>query len=339
MKSCSISPCLIPGTPVGISIYSVTQERCHYHEGFLEIIYCFKGSSTIHISYEDIILEPGDIISCDPYDIHAISSEEENLFISFYFDLTDPVFKNPELPFMFFVCERYVLKKEKQDELPSLKHLLLTLLYFYCFPHPKVPQKETIHTLAIKIIDIMLRHFHFFDYVANELDYSDETKNKIERLLLYMNTHYHEKLTISRLCEQVYLTPAYLSHFFNSITFFTLSDLHNFIRVYHSERLLLDTNQRISDISYEVGFSDPKFYYRVFKVFYRHTPLQHRKYFRQIAERSEENLFYRTDEISAELEHYISYYFATLHIPNFWNVPYMPYRNLPVKKSDSEEGA
>ena len=70
----NIIPDLIPGAPVGISIYSVTQEAPHHHEGFMEIIYCFKGPIRICSRSLDMLLEDGDIISCDPFDVHYMSA-------------------------------------------------------------------------------------------------------------------------------------------------------------------------------------------------------------------------------------------------------------------------
>lgn len=330
MHTANTVPDFIKDTPVAISIYSITQEACHYHEGFLEIIYCFKGNAVIHIAYEDIPLTDGDIISCDPHDIHALQSSENNLFVSFYFDLRHPIFNNPDLPYMFFVCERYVLRKEKQDEMQNLKHLLLTMLYFYCFPHEKVSQRETFCNLALKIMDIMLEHFHFFNYVANTLDYSQEAKQRYEKVMVLTNQRYSEKLTITKIGAQLHLNSNYLSHFFKKTSFVGYSSYLNFVRIYHSEVLLLDSIRNISDISYTVGYSDPKFYYRSFKKWYGCTPLQHRTFFKKIEERSQENQFYDPKEISAQLEHYISYYFATLHIPEFWNVPFVLFRNVPL---------
>lgn len=319
----------IDNTPVGIEIYSVTQEHCHYHDGFLEIIYCLKGNATLHVSYEDIKLTDGDIISCDSHDIHALSSAEDNLFISFYFNLKHQIFNNTDLPHIFFVCERYVLRKEQQDELQTLKHLLLTLLYFYCFPHKKISLENTVNNLAVNILNIMHERFHFFNYVTNSIDYSQEAKNRFEDIMIYTNLHYSEKLTLSKIGQKEHLNPTYLSHFFNKTTFFGYSGFLNFIRVYQSEILLLNSNMKISDISYACGFSDPKFYHRYFKTWYNITPLQQRKYFKRIEQNSEPNKIYDAVEIASTLEHYISYYFATLHIPEFWNVPYTPFRNIP----------
>lgn len=327
----NITPELITGTPAAISIYSVTEERNHYHEDFLEIIYCFNGSATLHVSYEDIILEEGDIISCDPHDIHSLKSDEENLFVSFYFDLTDSLFGIPDLPYMFFVCERYVLRKEKQDEIQNLKHLLLTMLYFYCFPHPKVSQTETFRNLSEKVIKLMMEQFHFYDYAANTTVFSPEAKSRFERIYVYTNKHYSEKLTVSKMCEIEPLNANYLSHFLKKTSFTGFSHMLNFMRIYNSAIMLMETDKNISDISLDVGFSDSKFYYRHFKTWYRQTPQKYRKYLKEQAERSEENRYYKIEEITGTLEHYISYYFATLHIPEFWSVPFIPYRNVPLK--------
>ena len=330
----NIAPPLIPGTPAGIEIYSVTGEQPHYHEGFLEIIYCLKGPAIIRSSYEDIALAEGDVFSCDQYDIHRLSSDNDNLFASFYFDLNDPVFKKPGLPDIFFVCERYVLKKEQQDRLQDLKHILLTMLYFYCFPHEKVSNADTFRNLSVKVVEHMLSHFHFFDYCAKtahqELSPTD-AKGRFERLLIHANRHYDEKLTLKKFSEMEHLNSNYLSHFFQKTSFFSFSGFMGFIRIYHSERLLLTTNDNIADIAYAVGFSHPKFYYKRFKAFYKRTPLQYKKAYEKLAAAAAPNVYYTPIEIRSELEHYISYYFATLHIPEFWNVPYIPFRNVPPK--------
>lgn len=329
MNNYNIRPNLIPNTPVGISIYSVTQEACHYHEGFLEIIYCLKGNATFHASYEDIRLIDGDIISCDSHDIHALNSTKENLFVSFYFDLTHPIFNDPDLKDVLFVCERYVLPKKQQDEMQNLKHFLLTLLYFYCFPHAKVSSTETFNNLAVKILNIMQEHFHLFHYVTQSMDYTQDQKERFNRIVIYINQHYDEKITLSHLAEKEHVNPNHLSHFLKKTTLGGYSSFLNYIRTYQSEWLLFISSANISDISYNAGFSDPKFYYKSFKTWYGHTPLQHRKFFQRIEQLSEPNHYYEINEISDLLEHYISYYFATLHIPEFWDVPYIPFRNVP----------
>lgn len=329
MLAKKITPELIPNTPLGISIYSVSQEPPHYHDEFLEIIYCFKGSITIHSGYEYIEIKEGDILSCNSLDIHSLSSNDDNLVISFYIDLNSPEFHHPNLANIFFICEKYVLPHEKQKQMQNLKHILLTLLYFNCFPSEKVSPEKTFIDLTKKIMKMMLEDFHFFDYLNIDSEYSPEAKERYERMHAYINTHFFEKIAIEKLCKNEHLTPNYLSHFFKKTSYWGLPKYVNFIRVRQAEFLLLTTDKNIYDISYEVGFSDPKFCFKYFKIWHGHTPLQHKKFYQNLLDTVQENKYYSPDDIRFTLEHYISYYFATLHVPDFWNVPFTYLRNVP----------
>lgn len=322
-------PAFISNTPVGISIYSITQEAPHYHEGILEIIYCFKGTAQLHSGYEYIEIREGDILSCNSFTIHSLASDQDNLFVSFYFDLRSPIFHKDDLDHIFFVCEKYVLTEEKQNEMQNLKHLLLTLLYFYCFPNERVTSECLFNDLAKNAIQMMLDQFHFFDYINTEPDYSLEAKKRFERIYIYINTHYMEKITIEHLCEKEHLSANYLSKFFKKTSYWGLSKSVNYVRIRRSEFLLLTSDKNISDIAYEVGFSDPKFYYKHFKTWYGHTPLQHKKNYQNMSGNFKDNVYFLPADIRMRLEHYIAYYYATLHIPDFWNVPFTYMRNTP----------
>lgn len=315
--------------PIGISIYSVTHEAPHYHENIMEIIYCFKGTLRLHYGYEEIEIKDGDIITCNALTIHSLSSSEDNLVISFYLDLKNPVFTYPDFDKILFICEKYVLTHEKQNEMQHLKHILLTLLYFYCFPNEMVSFEKICNDIAGKIMDMMVTHFHSYHYANTSPDYSPEEKARQERLQVYISTHFREKITIQTLCQKEHLTSNYLSHFFQKAFYLGLPNYLNFIRVRHSELLLLTTDKNITEISYEVGYSDPKFYYRYFKAWYKHTPFQHRKLYENKIRQSEENTRYLAQEMKSTLEHYISYYFATLYMPDLWNVSFTYMRNVP----------
>lgn len=329
MLAKKITPSPIPNTPMSISIYSTSQEAPHYHDGIIEIIYCFKGSVTLHYGYEFIEINAGDILSCNSHTIHSLSGTEDNLLISFFIDLKSPIFKKEKLDKIWFVCEKFVLTQKKQDEMQNLKHLLLALLYFYCFPASEIRSDEIVIDFSKKIINMLLEHFHFFDYMNIQPQITPEVKERYERMHIYINEHFTEKLTIERLSKSEHLTSNYLSQFFKKISYWSLPKHVNFARIRSSEILLLTTNRNISDIAYEVGFSDPKFYYKMFKAFYGHTPFQHRKMYAQKVKAAKENTIFLPNEIRIDLEHYIAYYFATLHIPKFWNVPFTYMRNVP----------
>lgn len=333
IKNANIKPQTITGTPMGISIYAVTQEAPHYHQGFLEIIYCFKGTVNFLYNGKIVVLQEGDIASVDPFDIHYLLSEgtskNDNLLVSFYFDLTSPVFEKPGLEKIYFTCEKETTPKEKQPQLQDLKRLLLTLLYFYCFPHPQLAQAETISRLSKQVIGTMLEHFHYFNYINYSAKYSDEMKLRFEQILMYIEENYSHKITLEKLCTDTYFNYKYISRFFKETSHVGFAKFVNNIRMWKSTVLLLDTDSNISDISYEVGFSAPMYYYKIFKLWTKMTPSQYRKSMRAAQKDSAENTCYSSSAIKEELEHYIAFYFAAIQMPQLWLAPFIPRKGVP----------
>lgn len=322
---------MIPKTPAGISIYSVTQQAPHHHKGFLEIIYCLKGPVTIYTRLQDITLKEGDIISCDPFDIHYLSCDRENLLVSFYFDLTDPVFEKPDLERIYFICEPLTTPQSKQPELQNLKRLLLTMLYFYCFPHPGLSVSNIITRFAVEVIQMMLNHFHYFYFIANSTEYSDEMKDRFESIIIYIDKNYSKKITLKKLCDINHFNYKYLSRFFKKTSFVGFSKFVNDIRAYKAASLLLETDKNISDIAYEVGFSSPLYYYRVFEKWNVTTPNRYRRKLHELKSSAKETTYYNVETKKEDLEHFIAFHFAKLQVPELWLSPFVPYKGLPIE--------
>ena len=322
----NIIPPLITDTPAGISIYSVTCQAPHHHEDFLEIIYCFKGPVNISTRSQQMTINDGDIISCDPYDIHWMVADNKNMLVSFYFDLRSPIFNKPHLEKLYFMCDPKAVLEEKQAQLPDLKRLLLTMLYFYCFPHPQLATTEMVTTFSKKIIQAMLNHFHYFYYLAGSADYTDEMKDRFERIIIFIEDNYSKKITLGKLCQMEHFNYKYLSLFFKKTSRAGFSKFLNDIRTYKATALLLDTDKNISDIAYETGFSAPAYFYKVFKLWHDGTtPHQYRKMLRSLTEKSKEDVRYDILDKKEELEHFISFYFAQLQVPQLWRMPFVPF--------------
>lgn len=322
------TPELIPQTCMGISIYSVTNGEAHHHEGYLELIYCFKGHATIHVLHEDIPLAPGDLFSCDHMDTHHLRCPEENLFISFFFQLDHEAFDIPESKNTFFVCEEGLVSKENRENYRNLKLTLLTALYLFCFNKQKGIEDGLFDDLARQVLQNLYINFHLFDYTTSFSNRSMEAKERFQRMFVYIQKNYAKKITISQLSKQEHLNANYLSHFFKNTSYLGLSSFVNYIRVYHAEMLLLTTDKSVSEVSYEVGFSDLKFYHRTFKLWYQTTPHQHRKYYRHVLESSEPDCIYEPAAIGPELEHFIAFYFATLQLPESSDIKYTPFKSV-----------
>ena len=81
----------------------------------------------------------------------------------------------------------------------------------------------------------------------------------------YIQEHYAEPLSLSALAAQFALSPSYLSRSFKKVCGIGLVDYINQVRIDHAISLLHSSDLKTQEIAPCVGYSDPKYFCRVFK--------------------------------------------------------------------------
>lgn len=79
---------------------------------------------------------------------------------------------------------------------------------------------------------------------------------RVREVLLYVEQHWHRQVSLDELARSVNLGPSRLSHLIRDHTNTSLRDLLRRRRIAEAANLLITTHQRISEISYAVGFGD-----------------------------------------------------------------------------------
>lgn len=87
----------------------------------------------------------------------------------------------------------------------------------------------------------------------------------VKNAVSYIEEHYKEKLKLSDVAEQVYVSQWHLSKLLNRHLGQNFSEILNGIRIAKAKELLKDPSLRIGDIADEVGFLDMAHFSRVFK--------------------------------------------------------------------------
>lgn len=95
--------------------------------------------------------------------------------------------------------------------------------------------------------------------------------------LKYIHSNFNEKITIKDLCKAVNMSESLLSACFKTVTGKTIIEYINDLRIDKAKQLLTETDMRITDISYELGFNDGAYFNRVFKKTVNLTPFAYRK--------------------------------------------------------------
>ena len=99
----------------------------------------------------------------------------------------------------------------------------------------------------------------------------------IVRINQYIEQHYQEDLTLTRLADEVHYSPAYLSRFYKANTGTNvMTHLYN-VRIGKARELLENSNDKVSDIAVKTGFCSTKYFNRVFKKLTGLSPAQFRR--------------------------------------------------------------
>ena len=100
---------------------------------------------------------------------------------------------------------------------------------------------------------------------------------RVERIISYIDANFETQIRLQDLAELENLSPTHFSHLFTSLFGVTFQDYVNIKRMEQCIRLMPNKEKTLLEISYESGFSDPKYMNRMFIKHFGYTPKEYRK--------------------------------------------------------------
>ena len=104
---------------------------------------------------------------------------------------------------------------------------------------------------------------------------------RVRKVQEYINARYNEEIRLEDCAAMVGMSPSAFSRFFKQHTGRTLMDYIIDIRLGNAARLLVDTSEGISEISYACGFNNLSNFNRAFKARRGYTPRDFRTLFKK----------------------------------------------------------
>lgn len=232
----------------------------HLHNQ-LEIVYVVSGSCSISIDQISYTAAAGNLILIFPYQIHNFYNANNCELIVQVFD---PDFAPEFLPHLGKSIPEYPLL----ETIPSncLDAILKAEHYYITQANQRI-----IHAYVGLYMSFLYERFQFIPVCVS--DYH----SVLHSLLLYVDAHYTEDLSLDRLAQELHVTKYYLSRIFSKKLHTSFTDYVNHLRIEYSVHLLQNTNLPVCDIAFECGFSCERTFYRAFKKEMNMTPLRFRK--------------------------------------------------------------
>jgi two-component system, response regulator YesN len=164
---------------------------------------------------------------------------------------------------IFFECVDQVTKSggDARVILPSINEK--EIIYMFA------TDKTVLHTLLYTCIEKMIQ---FKDAQGNN-KYNDIIRNAKE----YIQKHFNEsRISLNEVAKEVNLSPNHFSMIFSNETNHTFIEYLTRTRLQKAKELLCETEMRLADIAYEVGYNEPQYFSYMFKKNYGLSPKEYR---------------------------------------------------------------
>lgn len=256
----------------------------HWHEHF-EIILMREGRAIFHVDSKPYEAGPGDVIMVPSGGLHVGYSLQNGdiSYVSIVFHASLFKDRNQDSQHEQFVAP-YLGNQYQFPVMPAMQNPVCASYYpLLDRIITEVKAKEPAFQLVIK------NQLHlFFTLLARAFppqqmnDRHQSERHSINRerfkpLLEYLDDHFDEKISIESAARFVSLNPFHFCKTFKKLTGRTFIDYVNLCRMDEAQRLLLETDFSITEISSRVGCDNPNYFTKLYKQYKGLTPSAARK--------------------------------------------------------------
>lgn len=248
----------------------------HWHEEF-ELNYMLEGSADFICGEEKFVAQKGDIIVIQPNRTHSIYPHEGSRpvydTLVFHADLfgnsrSDRYIQSCIAPLITGHLRLQVHLTPRQYGYDQLQTIVESI--FFC-------AKGNTPQLDMLMRSDVIRLFWLLERDAKEAEPETKENELIRNVLLYIQDHFREPVTIRQLSGFAHLSESYfMSQFKKNVGFSAVEYLLHY-RINYACKQLVDTSHTISEIAYESGFRNLSNFNRQFMRVIGCTPLKYRK--------------------------------------------------------------
>jgi AraC-like DNA-binding protein len=261
------------GTRTRVS--AIGRTNLHSHPGVVEIIYVLRGRLRAEVSFETFDLECGDFVVVNQGDPHLLIGSEDNVTALVHLNLDFYTDVNPFLADTIFACESFDLARYRNQE-ELLREMLLDII---AADRPMRARQSPPPSEAPSraLLELLGSCFTLAHYYHRDRDPSPAQLAKFHTVVRYLNEHAGIRDVLAQFAIEHHYSKSWVSHMIKDVSAISFSDLLTFIRVAHAERLLLDTNATMMEVSAASGFSDVKYLTRSFVDWFHVSPSRYRR--------------------------------------------------------------
>jgi len=244
--------------------------KFHYYErksgtsGHI-LIYCIDGKGWLHMGGKHVIVERDQYIIIPANTPHKYGSDEEHPWSIYWIH-----FKGAAGPRIADLLSgegnSFYRSIAYSDERIKLFDQMYNIL------------EKGYSDANLQYINMCLWHFLSSFSYPDLFHTSDKNRREdvIDRSIAFMRENVHNPLTLKELADQALISSSHYSALFKKRTGFPAVEYFNHIKIQKACQYLEFTSGNIKEISYQLGFSDPYYFSRLFSKLMGQSPMEFR---------------------------------------------------------------
>lgn len=247
----------------------------HYHEPY-EIYYLLSGERHYFIKEQTYKIAKGDLVFISKNELHKTSDagvpNHERLLINF----NDRFIAGFGEPLLYEPFERK--NRRLRLNLPEREWVERLLFEMLQEDQEQLPGHEA--SLQARLVTLLLwcgRKLDRQDREQAPYEHESPAHKKISEIVEFINESYRQPISLDFVAKAHFVSPFHFSRMFKRVTGFTFVEYVNTVRIREAQRLLKETQWKVTRIAETVGYENIGHFGRVFKKVTKTNPLDYRK--------------------------------------------------------------
>lgn len=248
----------------------------HWHDDY-EFIYNLEDKLHMALGDQDYVLEKDDILIAEPLKVHAFLSQNilsNRMIVQLHSSLVERFnqYENLKIKTPVIKSNDMIIGEDIEIYKPGIHQKMKDA--FYSIEKDIDPLK--MMRIAYDLLSIIYSELETESYADGEKHQCQKRILKLESVIEYINQNYAKKIDLDLIASIAGYSPYHFTKFFKSMTGMTFKKYLNSLRIERACVNLLKTNESITEICYNSGFTNLKTFNRVFKSYKACSPTEYR---------------------------------------------------------------